>query len=429
MDNEEDNQIPNYLGGCYAEEHHTKKDVEEEDDKDEGDGDDKPLNYLKMGNVKQLYKSGKGEEDDDDELLKYNEFIARNLYDKDLCDKYIQLGKTLTHPARIYIPGTTGISKTQAMVNILIDLLYFNTLTIFAYDVQQLPIKRLINGWINHNVENGNDKVDKKEYLHISDEIDRTPAGYNPELQNLVVFDDIIDFTKPRSSDCKNYKDFLTKGRGRNISSVTITQGYFQAPPMIRGQFTTLVLYNIAIPNMKSQAWKEWMPQVTKEVFFLILDFCFESRALASRSSDMYACFVVTNRSEPDIGLKYRKGFEPYSIFNREGKLIIGNRHKPQTVYKAHALPLDTSAFGKKEFKEDKKDKKVKNEYNDDEIKNLLSKNTLGGDDGDGGGESDDGESESESDYDDDVVGGYGYNDKLKFNGDIDDILLNSIDF
>lgn len=152
-------------------------------------------------------------------------------------------------PFRLLIIGPSGSGKTNMMVDLLMNHIHYDSIWIFAKDLAE-PLYMFLQQFFQMVMQDAREKieagVDPEEIVmvdaHFSDELSDLPDldEIDKELQTLIIFD---DFITERQQD--SIKDLFIRGRKKNISSIYLTQSYFDVPKMIRLNSQYFALFNI----------------------------------------------------------------------------------------------------------------------------------------------------------------------------------------
>ena len=170
-----------------------------------------------------------------------------NFYELEEVKKYAQkynnptfdpMTQPLKHPnMRMVICGASGSGKSNILLNILNCLEdTFEKILIFTQDKEEQLYQYL------------EDKI-PSEYLTIYEGIENV-MNYDfdnlEEKQYLIIFDDMcIESEKKQKNICELFIRGRKMACGCGCSLIYLTQSYFQTPPIIRKQMTSLILRKI----------------------------------------------------------------------------------------------------------------------------------------------------------------------------------------
>jgi hypothetical protein len=259
--------------------------------------------------------------------------------------KYDQKTSCITHPARINIVGKSASGKTVLAVNIVTSCLHFDTLTIYSSNTEQPLFKKLIEMFTKLIESKGEDVED---YLHVANHVDRDPNDYDPDLQHLVIIDDLVYNQKKTSKETKKdveaAENFFQRGRMRNISVVITTQRYFNLSPDLRENQNFCFVFNVSRAADKNSLFSDLCEgSMTKPQFMEKFNM-----ATKKHGDDDFENFfsVLDPASSKPKGLIYRRGLIPYSLFPEEHEK---KEYKYPSVgfsqYKNMAKPGETANY------------------------------------------------------------------------------------
>ncbi len=200
-------------------------------------------------------------------------------------------------PCNILISGHTGCGKTNLLLNLIYDLMYWDRLYIYAKDLQEPLYQELME-----NCEKA-DEIHSFEYdfqndlteVHSVDEMDRS-------LHNLIVFDDFCT----DGPAMKTIKDFFIRGRKKNCTCIFISQDYFCVPKIIRLQCNYFCFFKSRDDREISDIYKTHSCGLTKEEF---------KKVYQEATSDNYN-FLLLDKTQPSNDPKaLRKNFD--SVLNK----------------------------------------------------------------------------------------------------------------
>lgn len=130
-------------------------------------------------------------------------------------------------PVRGLLIGSSGVGKTNFLLNLIANIGAFNRIYLFVKDPEEPLYKFLIDHF---------QKIEKKVkdqivfYSNDPTEI-LTYEDFDPKYNNLVVFDDLIN---SKSKDLERCANLYTMGRKRNVSCLFLSQSFFKIPLIIR---------------------------------------------------------------------------------------------------------------------------------------------------------------------------------------------------
>lgn len=149
------------------------------------------------------------------------------------------------HPFRWVAIGPTGSGKTNIVVDLVVNHLYFDKIYIYAKDLQDEKYLALIALFETLQEQYNKENEDEDEVVVYSDSLDDINVDqFDPKKQNLVIFDDMITESKKNQ---KIIDDLFIRGRKTpNCSLVYQTQSLFDTPPLLRknANYFTLLKVN-----------------------------------------------------------------------------------------------------------------------------------------------------------------------------------------
>ena len=219
-----------------------------------------------------------------------------NFYDKiKITNTYINPNKyTPQHPHRTIIVGASGSMKTNTLMNIIQASKAYTKIYLFAkaldeplYDYLQVKLAKLkdLNG---------------ASVLVTSSALDdlQDVEDFNPCEQNLVIFDDMISEGAKKIKD--KLSDLFIRGRKQNISTIFISQSFYEIPKIIRGQANYYILKNITSKADRNLIIRDI--GLDKEEMMAMFD-----RVIKADEKTFFMVDKKTTKSN----MRYRINFEP----------------------------------------------------------------------------------------------------------------------
>ena len=125
---------------------------------------------------------------------------------------------------RMLICGNSGSGKTNLLYHMLMKLLHFDEIYLYARNLEQDKYKRLIQKMRELSHKLG------YEILHVSnDEITPVTEMDYEDNQKLVIFDDYVCDKNQRQ-----IIDYFIQGRHKNCSVIYLSQSFYKTPKDIR---------------------------------------------------------------------------------------------------------------------------------------------------------------------------------------------------
>lgn len=165
---------------------------------------------------------------------------------------------------RMLICGPSGSGKTNTLLHMILKLLYFDKVYLYAKNLEQSKYRNLIDMFQPISDEAGYDviEVSNDQILPVSELTD--------DNQKLVIFDDFV---------CeKNQKpliDYFIRGRHKNCSVIYLSQSYYKTPKDVRLNCSHFCLYEFPSVNEKSLICRE--NNISKELYKIATEdpYCF----------------------------------------------------------------------------------------------------------------------------------------------------------
>jgi len=198
-------------------------------------------------------------------------------------------------PFRLLICGSSGCGKTNLLMNLIYNYLYYNKIYIYAKDLTESKYQMLQDFFeeVNETMkdETGEDfqvaifSSSKDDIVNV-DDLDK-------EYQNLIIFDDFVT-----ESDQHLIIDLFIRSRKKNCSLIYLTQSYFSTPKDIRLQCNYFIFYNISNERELTEIQRDHCLDVDKESF---------KKYFNKATSEPYSFFLIDKKSRE---LRFRKNFD-----------------------------------------------------------------------------------------------------------------------
>ena len=155
---------------------------------------------------------------------------------------------------RMLICAPSGSGKTNTLMHMIYNLLYFDKIFLYAKNLEQSKYQKLIDVFQPISREAGYDVIEASNDKIIPvDQLDS-------ESQKIVIFDDFI---------CdKNQKpliNYFIQGRHKNCCVIYLSQSYYKTPKDIRLNCSHFAIYEFPSNNEKSLLCRE--NGVSKETY------------------------------------------------------------------------------------------------------------------------------------------------------------------
>jgi hypothetical protein len=196
---------------------------------------------------------------------------------------------------RLLICGSSGCGKTNLLMNLIYNYLYYNKIYIYAKDLTESKYQMLQDFFDEVN-ETMKDKTGEDFQVAIfsssKDEIVNVD-DLDKEYQNLIIFDDFVT-----ESDQHLIIDLFIRSRKKNRSLIYLTQSYFSTPKDIRLQCNYFIFYNISNERELTEIQRDHCLDVDKETF---------KKYFNKATSEPYSFFLIDKKSRE---LRFRKNFD-----------------------------------------------------------------------------------------------------------------------
>ncbi len=198
-------------------------------------------------------------------------------------------------PFRLLICGASGCGKTNLLMNLIYNYLYYNKIYIYAKDLTESKYQMLQDFFEEVNetmkVKTGEDfqvatfSSSKDDIVNV-DDLDK-------EYQNLIIFDDFVT-----EADQHLIIDHFIRSRKKNCSLIYLTQSYFSTPKDIRLQCNYFIFYNISNERELSKILRDHCLDIDKDSFKTYFN---------KATLKPYNFFLIDKKSKE---LRFRKNFD-----------------------------------------------------------------------------------------------------------------------
>jgi hypothetical protein len=198
-------------------------------------------------------------------------------------------------PFRLLICGASGCGKTNLLMNLIYNYLYYNKIYIYAKDLTESKYQMLQDFFEEVNetmkVKTGEDfqvatfSSSKDDIVNVDD--------LEKEYQNLIIFDDFVT-----EADQHLIIDLFIRSRKKNCSLIYLTQSYFSTPKDIRLQCNYFIFYNISNERELLEIQKDHCLDVDKYTF---------KEYFIKATLEPYNFFLIDKKTKE---LRFRKNFD-----------------------------------------------------------------------------------------------------------------------
>ena len=241
------------------------------------------------------------------EAINYYEILPKKYLEEQITyDNQKKINISL--PCNIAIIGYTGSGKSNFLMNFIDNIGCFNKITLYAKNLQEPLYKYLIDRIKLLEKETG------VNILDVYDNIDdvRPADTYDTSDNNLVIFDDVINEGKKKLTNLNN---LFTLGRKNNITTVFISQSYFDIPSIIRKNCQILVILKIKNKNDITRILRDNTFDMTADELISVYNF------IRNKLGDKHFLLLDSKTNNPDLKVRIDyTGVKDY--FNKHPKVI-----------------------------------------------------------------------------------------------------------
>ena len=202
------------------------------------------------------------------EIINFYELDAVKKYAKNYNNPtYNELSQPLKHPnLRMVICGASGSGKSNILLNILNCLENtFEKILIFTQDKEEQLYQFLEESL----------PMDELEIFEGIENLIKYDFDNLQEKQHLIIFDDMcIESEKKQQNICELFIRGRKMAKGYGCSLIYLTQSYFQTPPIIRKQMTSLILRKINGKRDAREILKECSVNATTQQLLNMYEAC-----------------------------------------------------------------------------------------------------------------------------------------------------------
>lgn len=199
----------------------------------------------------------------------------------------------LSHPFRLAIVGGSGSGKTTAMCELILKLIRYQHLYIYARDLEECIYQGIMSTLDEIQQDN-----DLPEPLYTaSDNPDDiiNVADLNPSVRSVMIFDDMVSSVKARP---RIFEHFL-RGRKRNCSYIFISQSFYGIQREVRLNLSAVMLMKLNDVSEVTRISAMLSTDIPKKKFMAFYQKCIKKPF----------GFILYDMIARDIKMKYRCGF------------------------------------------------------------------------------------------------------------------------
>jgi len=212
-----------------------------------------------------------------------------------------ECNKVPVHPSKILITGRSGntnkkAGKTNLVLNIIERCNNFDRYYLFCKMLGNDP---LYDNLLIPKLEHLEDKFHTSILIIKSNSLDDLPdvnsETINPNYQNLIIFDDMIDEDK---KSLKKVEQYFIMMRKKNCSMIFITQNYFETPKTIRKNCDYFFFSSLSSENELTHIYQDLARNdISKEKFIKLYKEAIQDGHL------------LIDKNADDVKHKFRKNF------------------------------------------------------------------------------------------------------------------------
>ena len=236
-----------------------------------------------------------------------------NLYDqlpeqyRSVQDTYKNYNKLqISLPNRFLLIAPTGFGKTNLCLNLILLLNHFDRIYIIAKCFDSEPLWE----WFIDAIRAVEEKMSKKARKPVqilmlaSADLGDLPDidDFDKTKKNLCVFDDLV--TETNKKKLQNMADLWIRGRKQNITTMYLSQNYFDIPKTMRKNTGVLMLKDLGTERDKRAILSEVAKDKTAAEMRAMMEAC--------RPEELERFFMIDTSAGVRKELRYRNCFEPF---------------------------------------------------------------------------------------------------------------------
>jgi hypothetical protein len=197
-------------------------------------------------------------------------------------------------PMHGIVVAATGGGKTQLVWNLVRQAMAcWTKIYIFAKDTSE-PLYQ--------DIEQFYQKIGqkcKKQIIHLSSDMAEVPSvdDFDPEENNLVVFDDMV--LSQKGPGFKNAEELFVRGRRQNVTCLWVTQSFFKTDMILRQNTSYILIKKVRQLKDLKRMLSEYQLDITDQELLKAYQ-----TATATPNS-----FLLIDLKTNDPALKFRNGF------------------------------------------------------------------------------------------------------------------------
>lgn len=215
------------------------------------------------------------------------------------------------HPFRMIIIGGSGQGKTNLLLNLLTEYVYYDCIYLYAKTADSEDKYIWLREYIENIEETAKEKMMSELVQEVTDDIQIIKAwdttlddlisvdDLNSSKQNLMIFDDM---TLEDKNAHEKISEHYIRGRKKNCSYIYIGHSYFRLPKIIRNNVTDIILFPPDNKRESIELAKTYANRITFREFQELLN--------TVRNDNDGHDFIYIDTRAKDLRLWIRQGFD-----------------------------------------------------------------------------------------------------------------------
>jgi len=203
----------------------------------------------------------------------------------------------LSIPNQMLICGATGSGKTNILMNIVFGMACWSRIYLIAADLEE-PLYRMLIAKIK--------EIEKDlgyDILFTSTTLDDLPDidSFDKSQNNLLIIDDMITASAKK---LKEVAAFWTRGRKKFVTTVFLSQSYFETPKLLRSNTKVFIFKTLQNRDLKLILKEFSQMNITVDQLFQMYESS-EPRSV----NNFFMVDISSSYTEPE--LMFRHNFTP----------------------------------------------------------------------------------------------------------------------
>jgi len=205
-------------------------------------------------------------------------------------------------PMRCLLIGSSGVGKTNYLLNLMKKISAFSKIYLFVKDPEEPLYKWMIDHYtkIENQIFKKTNKIHK--IIYYSNDPSEIPGydHFEKKDSTLVIFDDLVNEKSKNLDRCAN---LFTMGRKHNVSCVFISQSFFKVPLIIRQNSDYCFILRVNTVRDLHRILGEYQLGATKE----------QIEDMYRKATGKRGDALLIDVAGPDH-LRYRHNFKPFVL-------------------------------------------------------------------------------------------------------------------